>query len=181
MGCYLEILERKRRVVHADRPAMLESFVRLVGQFRDDHAEDYELKTHEMEQSQYGSKDVVLQRLIQLSFCVSGSVNQSHKFVNFSLPQLSSENMSSVIRTILSWCLSRCVRILHSTPGGLVAESSDVVGRAIELGAVRMDDLWEEVDRASTDGYRESVCERMGLNLDGNRADSPEIGGEHRF
>ena len=80
---------------------------------------------------------------MQLSFCVSSSVNQSYNFVSFSLPQLSSENMSSMIRTILSWCQSRDVRSLHSVPNGLVAERSDAVRRAIGLGAVSMDDLWE--------------------------------------
>ena len=118
---------------------------------------------------------------MQLSFCVSGSVNLSYNFVNFSLLQLSSENMSSMIRTILSWCRSRGVRSLHSIPNGLVAESSDAVRGAIELGAVSMDDLWDEVGRSSTDGFRESVYERMGSTLDRSRAVSPEIGGERRF
>ena len=86
-----------------------------------------------------------------------------------------------MIRTILSWCQSRGVRSLQSIPDGLVAESIDAVGRALELGGVSMDDLWNEVGRLLTDDYRQSVYERMGLNPDGSRAASPETGGERRF
>ena len=49
MGCYLESLEQRGRVVHVDRLSMLQSFVRFVGYFRDDHEEDYDLRTHESE------------------------------------------------------------------------------------------------------------------------------------
>ena len=128
MGCYLETLERRGRLVATDKTPMLESFVRFNRQFRDDH----HLETHESELWQYGSEDVVLCRLMQISFCVSGSFNRVYNFVDFSLPQLSSENMSSMIRTILSWCQSRGVRSLQSIPDGLVAESIDAVGRAID-------------------------------------------------
>ena len=65
--------------------------------------------------------------------------------------------MSSMIRTILSWCQSRGVRSLQSIPDGLVAESIDAAGRAIELGGVSMDNLWDEVGRSPTDDYRESA------------------------
>ena len=162
MGCYLGMLERRGRLVHADRVSMLESFVRIVGQFRDDPSEEYDMRTHESEEWQYESADVVLRRLMQLSFCVSGNVNQSYSLVNISLPQWSSENVSSVVRTILSWCQSRGVRSLHSIPDDLVAERSDNV--------VSMNDLWERVSRAQTNGYRESVFERMVFNIDGDRA-----------
>ena len=181
MGCYLKTLERRGRLVATDRKPMLESFVRFIRQFRDDHGEGYDLQTHESKLWQYGSTDGVLRRLMQISFCVSGSFNRGYNFVDFSLPQLSSENMSSMIRTILSWCQSRGVRSLQSIPDGLVAESIDAVGRAIELGGVNIDDLWDEVGGSSADGYRESVYERMGLNLDRSRVASPEIGGERRF
>ena len=181
MGCFLETLERRGRLVATDRIPVLESFVRFIRQFRDDHGEGYDLQTHESELWQYGSKDAVLCRLMQISFCVSGSFNRVYNCVDFSLPQLSSENVSSMIRTILSWCQSRGVRSLHSIPNGLVAECIDAVVRAIELGGVSMDDLWDEVGMLSTDDYRESVYERMGLNPDGSRAASPEIGGARRF
>ena len=181
MGCYMETLERRGRIGSADRTSMLESFVRFVRQFRDDHGESYDERTHESELWEYGSRDIVLRRLMQVSFCVSGSVNQSYSFVEFSLPHLSSENVSSIMRAILSWCQSRGVRSLHRIPDGLVAESIDAVGRAIELGSVTMDELWDEVGRTSVEEYRESVYERMGLTLDGDRVASPEIGGEHRF
>ena len=181
MGCYLETLERRGRLVATDRTPMLESFVQFLRQFRDDHGENYDLQTPESELWQYASRDAVLCRLMQISFCVSGSFNRVYNFVDFSLPQLSSENISSMIRTISSCCQSRGVRSLQSIPDGLVAESIDAVGRAIELGGVSMDDLWNEVGRLSTDDYRQSVYERIGLNLDGRRAASPEIGGERRF
>ena len=45
MGCYLETLERRGRLVATDRTPMLESFVRFISQFRDDHGEDYDLQT----------------------------------------------------------------------------------------------------------------------------------------
>ena len=89
--------------------------------------------------------------------------------------------MSSRIGTILSWCQSRGVRSLHSIPDGLVAESFDAGGRAIELGVLSTDDFNDEVGRSSTDDYRESVYERMGLAFDGSRVASPEIVGERRF
>ena len=181
MGCYLETLERRGRLGATDRTPMLESFVRFIRQFRDDHGEGYDLQIHENELWQYGSRDAVLCRLMQICFCVSGSFNRVYSFVDFSLPQLSSENISSMIRTILSWCQSRGVRSLQSIPDGLVAESIDAVGRAIEFGGVSMDDLWNEVGRLSTDVYSQSVYERMGLNPDGSRAARPEIGGERGF
>ena len=37
MDCYLETLERRGRLVVTDRTPMLESFVRFIRQFRDDH------------------------------------------------------------------------------------------------------------------------------------------------
>ena len=160
-GCYLEMLERRGRLVHSDRISMLESFVRFLGQFRDDHSKD-DVRTHESELWQYGSADVVLRCLMQSSFCVGGSVSQRSTLVNISAPQLSSENMSSVVLTILSWCQSRGVRSPHSIPDNLVSERSDAVGRAIDPDAVSLEDLWDEVGRESTNGYRESVFERMG-------------------
>ena len=75
MSCYLEMLERRGRLVAADRTPMLEGFVRFNRQFRDDHGECYDLQTHESELWQYGSTDGVLRRLMQISFCVSGSSN----------------------------------------------------------------------------------------------------------
>ena len=77
MGCYLETLERRGRLVATDKTPMLESFVRFNRQFRDDH----HLETHESELWQYGSEDVVLCRLMQISFCVSGSFNRVYNFV----------------------------------------------------------------------------------------------------
>ena len=56
-----------------------------------------------------------------------------------------------------------------------------LLGGVVELAAVNMDDLWDEVGRSATDEYRESVFERMGLTASGDRAASPEIGSEHRF
>ena len=180
MGCFLEMLERSGRVKYAARTSMVEFFVWFIRRFRDEHADDYDRSTHESELWQYGSSDVVLRRLMRLCFCVSGSVNQSHSFVNMSLPEVSSENLCSMLRTILSWCQSQGVRSLHSIPDALVSDSS-AVGRVVELAAVSMDDLWDEVGRSTTDGYRESVSERMGLTVDGDRVASPEIGREHRF
>ena len=82
---------------------MFESFVQFIRRFRDEHANDYDRSTHESELWQYGSADVVLCRLMKLCFFVSGSVNQSHSLVNMSLPKMSSENLCSVLRTVLSW------------------------------------------------------------------------------
>ena len=160
---------------------MLESFVQFIRRFRDEHADDYDRSTHESDLWQYGSVDVVLRRLIKLCFCVSGSVNQRHSFVNMSLPEVSSENFCSVLRTILSWCQSQGVRNLQSIPYALVSDGSDAIGRVIDLAALSMDDLWDEVGRSATDGYSESVFEWMGLTVNGDRIASPEIGSEHRF
>ena len=181
MGCFLEMLERTGRVNYAARTAMLESFVRFIRRFRDEHADDYDRSTHESDLWQYGSADVALCRLMKLCFCVSGSVNQSHSFVNMSLPSLSSEDLCSVLRTIASWCQNQGVRGLQSIPDALVSDSSDAIGRVLELAAVNMEDLWDEVGRSATDEYRESVFERMGLTASGEQAASPEIGREHRF
>ena len=85
---------------------MLESFVQFIRRFRDEHTDDYDRSTHESELWKYGSADVVLCRLMKLCFCVSGSLNQNHSFVNMSLPEVSSGNLCSVLRTILSWCPS---------------------------------------------------------------------------
>ena len=73
------------------------------------------------------------------------------------------------------------MRSPHSIPDGLVSERSDAVGRAIDPGAVSLEDLWDEVGRESTNGYRESVFERMGFTVNGDREGSPEIGSEYRF
>ena len=181
MGCFLEMFERNERVNYAARTSMLESFEQFIRRFRDDHADDYDRSNHESDLWQYGSTDVVLRRLMKLCFCVSGSVNQSHSFVNMSLPEVSSEDLCNVLRTILSWCQSQGVRNLQSIPDILVSDSSDAIGRVIELASVSMDDLWDEVGRSTTDGYRESVFERMGLTLNGDRVASPEIGSEHRY
>ena len=96
---------------------------------------------------------------MQLCLCVSGSVIQSCNFVNFSLPQLLSENVSSVERTLWSRIKTCGVRSLHSKSDNLVAESIDAIGRPDELGAVNTCELW--------DGYRESVLERIGFNVGG--------------
>ena len=181
MGCFLEMLERNGRVNYPARTSMLESFAQFIRRFRDDQADDYDRSNHESDLWQYGSTDVVLRRLMKLCFCVSGSVNQSHSFVNMSLPEVSSEDLCSVLRTILSWCQSQGVRNLQSVPDVLVSDSSDATGRVIELASISMDDLWDEVGRSSTDGYRESVFERMGLTVNGDRVASPEIGSEHRY
>ena len=109
MGCFLERLERNGRVNYAVRTSMLESFAQFIRRFRDDHADDYDRSNHESDLWQYGSTDVVLRRLMKMCFCVSGSVNQSHSFVNMSLPEVSSEDLCSVLRTILSWCQSHGV------------------------------------------------------------------------
>ena len=84
MGCFLEMLERNGRVNYAARTSMLESFVQFIRRFRDDHADDYDRSNHESDLWQFGSTDVVLRRLTNLCFCVSGSVNQSHSIVNMS-------------------------------------------------------------------------------------------------
>ena len=181
MGCFLEMLERNGRVNYPARTSMLESFAQFIRRFRDDQADDYDRSNHESDLWQYGSTDVVLRRLMKLCFCVSGSVNQSHSFVNMSLPEVSSEDLCSVLRTILSWCQSQGVRNLQSVPDVLVSDSNDATGRVIELASISMDDLWDEVGRSSTDGYRESVFERMGLTVNGDRVASPEIGSEHRY
>ena len=68
MDCYLEMLERRGPLFATDKTPMPEFFLRFIGQFRDDHGEDYDLRTHESEQWQYGSRDVVLRRLMQMSF-----------------------------------------------------------------------------------------------------------------
>ena len=94
---------------------------------------------------------------------------------------MSSEDLCSVLRTILSWCQSQGVRNLQSIPDVLVSDSSDAIGRVKELASVSMDDLWDEVGRSTTDGYRESVFERMGLTVNGDRVASPDIGSEHRY
>ena len=70
---------------------------------------------------------------------------------------------------------------LHSIPDALVSESGDAVGRVVELAAVSTDDLWDEIGRSATDGYRKSVFEQMGLTVDGDRVASPEIGRENGF
>ena len=49
MGCHLETLERRGRLAATDRTPVLESFVRFVGQFKEDHGENYDLRTHEGE------------------------------------------------------------------------------------------------------------------------------------
>ena len=59
MGCYLETLERRGGLVATDRTPMLESFVRFICQFRDDHGEHTDLQTHESELWQYVLRDVV--------------------------------------------------------------------------------------------------------------------------
>ena len=168
MGCFLVMLERSGRVNYAARTAMLKTFVRFIRRFRDEHADDYDRSTHESDLWQYGSADVDLCRLMRLCFCVSGSVNRSHSFVNMSLPSVSSEDLCSMLRTILSWCQSQGVRGLQSIPDALVSDSSDAIGRVVELAAVNMDDLWNEVGRSATDEYRESVFERMGLTVSGD-------------
>ena len=73
------------------------------------------------------------------------------------------------------------MRGLQSIPDGLVMESSGVIGRAEDLRNVTIGSLWDEIGRESPDGYRGAVLERLGFTSDGGRAESPKIGGEHRF
>ena len=181
MGYLVEALERSRRVLDAEKTSIMESFVRFVGQIRDDHSEGYDLDEHESVLWRYGATDLNLRRLMQLCFCMSGGVTQSWDLVNISLPSLPAEPLSSIFRTVRSWCISRGVRSVHSIPDELVAECFDAVGRTNELRDVTLEQLWEEVGRLSADGYRDSVMERLGFTIEGERAMSPQIGGEHRF
>ena len=59
-----------------EKTAMMESYLRFVGQFRDDHSEEYDLDTHESELWQYGATTVSLRRLMHFSFCLCGGVTQ---------------------------------------------------------------------------------------------------------
>ena len=61
----------------------------------------------------------------------------------------------------------------------LVRESMESVTRAVDLQALTMDGLWDEVGRVATDGYRQSVIARMGFDAEGEQAVSPKIGGAH--
>ena len=135
----MEKLESNGQVSNEDKASMLESYVQFTGQFGDDHAEEYNLGAHESKLWQYGSTNLSLRRLMQLSFCVCGNVNQVHQFAYPSLPILSSDEQSSMLCTILSWCKSRGMRSVQSIPDDLVAEKSDAVGRAIELQADSME------------------------------------------
>ena len=153
---------------------MSESYVWFVRQFRDDHTNDCASDFHESELLQYGASDVTLRRMMQLSLCLSGSVNQSINMVRISLPVLSSEPLRSIFRTIRSWCVAWGVRSLHSISDGLVMESSEAVGRIEDLRSVTLESLWEEVGRESPEGYRDAVLERLGFNAEGGRIESPE-------
>ena len=130
---------------------------------------------------QYGANNVNLRRMMQLCLCLSGGANQNVQMVSISLPNEPSESLMSIFRTIRSWFVARGVRSLQSIPDGLVMESSEAVGRFEDLRSVTLDRLWEEVGRESPEGYRDAVLERLGFNAEGGRAESPEIGGEHRF
>ena len=181
IGYFLEALEGNGVIAEEERIAMSESYVQFVRQFRDDHTSEYASDVHDRELLQYGTNDANLQRMMQLSLCLSGSVIQSVQMVNICLPTLSSESLRSIFLTILSWCEARNVRGLQSIPDGLVMESSEVIGRAEDLRNVTIGSLWDEIGRESPDGYRGAVLERLGFTSDGGRAESLEIGGEHRF
>ena len=122
IGYFLEALERNGVIAEEEKTLMVESYVRFVRQFRDDHNDDYASDFHVNELLQYGASDVTLRRMMQLSLCLSGSVNQSVNIVRISLPVLSSELLLSIFRTIRSWCVARGVRSLHSIPDALVME-----------------------------------------------------------
>ena len=147
VGYFLEALERNGVIAEEEKTPMAESYVRFIRQFRDDHNDDYALDFHVNELLQYGASDVPLRRMMQLSFCLSGSVSQSVNMVRISLPVLSSELLLSIFRTIRSWCVARGVRSLHSIPDGLVMECSEAVGRIEDLRSVTLESLWEEVGR----------------------------------
>ena len=181
IGYFLEALERNGVIAKEERTAMSESYVQFVRQFRDDHTGEYASDVHGNELLQNGANDVNLRRMMQLSLCLSGSVNQIVQTVSISLPTLPSEPLMSIFRTILSWCVARGVRSLQSIPDGLVMESSEVVGRIEDLRSVTTESLWGEVGRESPEGYRDAVLERLGSNAEGGMTESPEIGGEHRF
>ena len=181
VGYLVEALECSGRVLYAEKTAMIDSFVRFVGQFRDDHVAEYDLSGHEHELWQYGATNVSLRRLMQFVFCLSGGVSQSWNLDNFGLPSLSSESLSSMFRTVLSWCTSRGVMSLQSIPDGLVAECVAALGRVNDLRTITLGELWKEVGGVAADGYRDSVMERMSFTVEGGRVESPEIGGEHRI
>ena len=77
IGYFLEALVRNGLVSEVERTAMSESYVQFFGQFRDDHSDEYALETHDRELLQYGARNANLRRLMQLSFCLSGGVNQN--------------------------------------------------------------------------------------------------------
>ena len=181
IGYFLEALERNGVVAEEERTRMSESYVKFVRHFRDDPTDEYASDFHENELLQYGANDVTLRRMMQLSLCLSGSVNQKINMVSISLPILPSEPLLSIFLTIRSWCVARGVRSLHSIPDGLVMESSEAVGRIEDLRSVTLESLWGEVGRESPEGYRDAVLERLGFNAEGGRTESPEIGGGHRF
>ena len=181
IGYFLEALERNGVVAEEERTRMSESYVQFVRHFRDDHTDEYVSDFHENELLQYGANDVTLRRMMQLSLCLRGSVNQNINMVSMSFPVLPSEPLLSIFRKIRSWCVARGVRSLHSIPVGLVMESSEAVGRIEDLRSVTLESLWGEVGRESPEGSRDAVLERLGFNAEGGRTESSEIGGEHRF
>ena len=148
IGYFLEALERNGVIAEEERTRMSESYVRFVRQFRDDHTDDYASDFHENELLQYGSSDVTLRRMLQLSLCLSGSVNQSINMVSISLAVLPSEPLLSIFRTIRSWCVARCVRSLHSIPDGLVMESSEAVGRIEDLQSVTLESCGKKLEES---------------------------------
>ena len=181
IGYFLEALVRNGLVSEVERTAMSESYVQFFGQFGDDHSDEYALETHDRELLQYGARNANLRRLMQLSFCLSGNVNQNAQLVSMDLPRLPSEPLMSMLRTVLSLCFARGVRSLQSMADKPVMESGEAVGRANDLQTVTMESLWDEVEREAPEGYRDAVLERLGFAAEGGRTESPEIGGERRF
>ena len=75
IGYFLEALERNGVIAEEERTAMSESYIQFVRQFRDDHTGEYASDVHDNELLQYGANNVNLLRMMQLSLCLSSSIN----------------------------------------------------------------------------------------------------------
>ena len=92
-----------------------------------------------------------------------------------------SHEVSSMLQVIFSWRILDVIRSHDSFPEALNRESVDALTRAFDLTQLTVEEEWNEVGRVANDDYFESLLGRIGFDVDGERASSPEIGDEHRF
>ena len=85
--------------------------------------------------------------MMQIIFCLSGSVSLEAFFPTVEVAGISAEDVKRILQTVFGWCESHGVWSFESVSIERVSESMDLVTRPVDLQAITMNGLLDELDR----------------------------------